>query len=634
LLYTNDTTPPVWDTTVGICLATDDTDGGSVTVEFGMATDDIDGSNVRYNIYYAPTTSWDALDWSNNSVLLNVFPSAGSGCVNSYTVALPQNDVEYTFGVRVQDQAGNEDSNTNTATATPTGAAIILFDDFSDGNANGWTEVVDSPGGIADWQVSNSIYEQLNDVKGFQESYHLGTYSYYNNGFSLANYRLCVRIPPNINADKTRDTIGVMFRYSDNNNYYRFSMSKFQGFARLEVKNNGNFTTLAVNGRGFDTSKEQVITIDLDGPKILVYLNGDPLFSAVDSTHTTGTVALYALNRAKFDYVGIYETDAKPRIVISNPISHSVEVVDSEPITDELTAAATAGNIPVGGGVEFILDGATSSGILLSEPFEYVYTSVTSGDHSIEARIVDDTGQPISGAFSNDLNAGIGVDGKILIAIGDSITNGAGDNLSEDNNASNGKNFSWGFTPILTDDLSSCLQEPTVVSNEGIGGSKAKGGADRLLSTMERYPKAQYWLILFGTNDANATIFTPSGKSCTEADFQAGEPTCNGTFKQYMRSMILDIQTASQIPLLAKVPFSSSASSEVDLRMQDYNIVIDQLVQEHAIQVVPPDLYSYFKTNPAELADGTHPNGQGYTSVSDLWFNVLIDLTDGIFLCP
>jgi lysophospholipase L1-like esterase len=169
-----------------------------------------------------------------------------------------------------------------------------------------------------------------------------------------------------------------------------------------------------------------------------------------------------------------------------------------------------------------------------------------------------------------------------------------------------------------------------VVANEGLGGTRSFDGADRLDSTKDRFPKAEYWLILFGTNDAGATLFTPSGANCTEAHFQAGEPSCQGTYKEYMRNMVLNLKYDDEVPMLAKVPFSSTATAEVDQRIQEYNTVIDQLVQEHSIQVSPPDFYTYFQNNTSELADGTHPNGQGYISMAYRWFEAL---EQGIFLC-
>ncbi len=128
-----DTSAPAWDAAPGICSAEDRQAGGTVTVEFGSATDDTDGANVRYNLYYAPTNAWDGADWANNTVLADITPTAGIHCANAFTVTGLSDGSEYTFGIRVADQSGNEDANTATATAVPNslGGTVQFEDAFS-----------------------------------------------------------------------------------------------------------------------------------------------------------------------------------------------------------------------------------------------------------------------------------------------------------------------------------------------------------------------------------------------------------------------------------------------------------------------------------------------------------------------
>jgi lysophospholipase L1-like esterase len=57
--------------------------------------------------------------------------------------------------------------------------------------------------------------------------------------------------------------------------------------------------------------------------------------------------------------------------------------------------------------------------------------------------------------------------------------------------------------------------------------------------------------------------------------------------------------------------------------IQEYNVAIDELVLTNNILVVPPAFYAYFQTHQDELADGLHPNGTGYQSMGNLWFNAL-----------
>ena len=117
----SDTTAPEWDgLTTGVGSGANTGTGGAVRVEFDSASDDVSGDSVKFNIYYAETTSWDDVNWSNNTAQLAVTPGAGGTYAHAFTVTGLSDDVNYTFGVRVEDQSGNEDTNPTTLTATPT----------------------------------------------------------------------------------------------------------------------------------------------------------------------------------------------------------------------------------------------------------------------------------------------------------------------------------------------------------------------------------------------------------------------------------------------------------------------------------------------------------------------------------
>ena len=608
---------PVWDDTIGVCSVTDNATDGSLIVEFGSATDNIDNSDIKYNIYYAPSSLWNNGNWTDNSSVLNAQVNSGTGgCTCSYLLSGLQTNTEYTAGVRVCDKSGNEDQNRVALSAIPTVETFFL-DNFSDGNADGWSIIDDSDWHNPVWEVIGGEYCQIVDIKGFQESYHLGSYAYYESGTDLDDYEVSVKVIPNFIEENSRDTIGIMFRYIDNDNYYRFSMSRFQGFSRLEKKAEGEFSTLAVNGRGFEKDEEQTVTIKVDGAKIFVYVNQVPLFAVIDNSHYKGTIALYSLSKAKFDDVKISALDMQPEVIISQPASFSIPVTAFEQVTDQLEVSAVVRNLPVGGRVELVLDGDVSNTIY-KESFLTDFFNVLSGYHDIEAVLFDRFDNMLYSIFAKDTNENIGMAGDIFVAIGDSITQGLGDDFESDDLSVNGTNISRGFTPVLTDHLSSCLNNPVTVINEGIGGTFSYDGAYRLASTIQRHTKALYWLIAFGTNDARAPISLPSGVLCIEDD-------CGDTFKEYMRSMIIELQDAGKIPVLALVPFSLDMTVAEDLLVQEYNQVISDLIDENNLIAEAPNFYTYFKNNTDELFDGLHPNGQGYIKMADMWFDVLTD---------
>ena len=120
---------------------------------------------------------------------------------------------------------------------------------------------------------------------------------------------------------------------------------------------------------------------------------------------------------------------------------------------------------------------------------------------------------------------------------------------------------------------------------------------------------------MFGTNDSGRR--TPSGKGLLPGDNGYG-----GSFKEHMQGVITSLKQSGKTPLLAKVPFMVNNATR-DRLIQDYNVVIDELIAANNIAVTPPDFYTYFKQNPALLPDNVHPNGKGYQAMAELWFNAL-----------
>ena len=294
---------------------------------------------------------------------------------------------------------------------------------------------------------------------------------------------------------------------------------------------------------------------------------------------------------------------------------------------------------PLNGGIKFAIDSGTPNEFIDdSNTFSGTFSNVPQGDRTVTAVIVDENGDPLNDPMwqDQDINVSVGVGGKCFGAFGDSITNGYGDDRIDDNDASNGKILSRGYTPILTSLLSDYLNpsNPIIsvcVVNEGLGGTTAKHGRDRLNETIDRYPAAQIWLVLFGTNDSDGAFPVDSGVDCQEPEnFDPADPDfdsdCLNTFKSYMRTIILDLKAQNKIPVLAKVPFKRNTTQLQDDTIKEYNQVIQDLYTFHNLAVQPPDFYSYFSDpdNQDKFYDDTHPNGDGYNSIAEEWFTKLV----------
>lgn len=168
--------------------------------------------------------------------------------------------------------------------------SILLADSFSDNNFTEWT-VIDAVGalsGPSNWSVRRNkgsrILAQTSNI--YTNNNYEGTYVYAGEA-SWQNYHLNVDVNPDDN-----DSVFVLFRYNDTNNYYRFIMNQEENFRRLEKKVNGNYTTLAEIGTasyGDGWVNIQILTLD---NALQVKVNYETVFSVNDSSFATGKVAL------------------------------------------------------------------------------------------------------------------------------------------------------------------------------------------------------------------------------------------------------------------------------------------------------------------------------------------------------
>jgi len=169
--------------------------------------------------------------------------------------------------------------------------------------------------------------------------------------------------------------------------------------------------------------------------------------------------------------------------------------------------------------------------------------------------------------------------GETYVAVGDSITAGSGDDIPGDGT---------GYEPILGDLLG------VMIANAGVSGHTSADGAAAIGETLSStYPSANYYLILYGTNDA----FIPA--------------VAKNTYKNNMQTIISAIIAAGKTPYLAKVPYTTDAGISI-ASIQEYNAAIDELRSSNGISVAAPDFYTWFLNNTSQLADGIHPNGTGY----------------------
>lgn len=228
-----------------------------------------------------------------------------------------------------------------------------------------------------------------------------------------------------------------------------------------------------------------------------------------------------------------------------------------------------------------------------------------------------------------------------LITMGDSITAGVGDDIAADDTSHDGKNNGGGFQPILNDLLTEYKNGlPHDIVNEGIAGDTSADGLAYIPTALNLYPDAKKYLLMYGTNDARPSLPVPSGKG-----LNPGDPGYPGTYKDNMQQIIDAINNAGKKVCLAKPPIALGDSADGakyadpdtgarSVLIKEYNEVIDEFKNDPSnnITVTPPDFYNFFKEidpgtgNPRyedQYSDNIHPDGVGYQSMADLWFDAL-----------
>jgi hypothetical protein len=232
-----------------------------------------------------------------------------------------------------------------------------LWKDFNDGDSQGWTIVNDS-GQTSSWSASSGKMVQSNMVgisnDGIADR---GTYAWYQNGTEWEDYHVSATL-------KTSGTysIGIMFRYQDVNNYYRFSMDRYRQRRLLVKKVAGTVTLLAgdsvacVQGRTYNTE------IVAQGSEIKVVVDGNVVFSVIDDSLAKGSVALYSYrdNSCTFDDVNVMGYPTRNWQAYPTVLSGDINNNDVGDLTDS-SRFENAYHVVTGSGTDnsAVLDGFT-----------------------------------------------------------------------------------------------------------------------------------------------------------------------------------------------------------------------------------------------------------------------------------
>jgi PKD repeat protein len=206
----------------------------------------------------------------------------------------------YTVSLKVTGAAGSDTltrSNYVTVGASSSGTPL-LAKTFDSGTLAGWS--VHDQGTVAgpsDWRISSGKLVQLSNIyDGILTATDLakrGTYLLYDGGMAWTNYRVKFRMRANDN-----DAQGLMFRYGDANNYYRFSWDRERGYRRLVKNVNGVFTKLAADTASYAKFRDYEVEIVASGTLIEVWIDGTRIFRVSDAARAKGSIAFYSWSQA------------------------------------------------------------------------------------------------------------------------------------------------------------------------------------------------------------------------------------------------------------------------------------------------------------------------------------------------
>lgn len=198
---------------------------------------------------------------------------------------------------------------TKSIVVVPAVGATLLQENFSREDLEDW--IVQDDGqwqGPSQWRVKGGGLYQLSNIwsppahgPGLSQ---LGTMLWYQPGLDWEHYRLSVRV-----RSDDDDAFGVVVRYQNPDNYYRFSWDCERGVRRLVKRVNGTFHTLAEEAVPYTSHESYDLTIEVFGQVLLVKINGETVLGGpiVDASLASGSVGLFTWlnNQSRFSRVEV-----------------------------------------------------------------------------------------------------------------------------------------------------------------------------------------------------------------------------------------------------------------------------------------------------------------------------------------
>jgi len=168
----------------------------------------------------------------------------------------------------------------------------LFYDDFEDGNANGW-----EPYNSSNWQVvmndGDHAYYQKNTNLGSHAGQQLNEWSIYD-GQDFENIILTLEIksPENLDVNQQAD-YAVIFNYQDDDNYYFAFFNSARNTTSLVLRRKGVETTLVTySSSTIEDNKYHTVAIKTMNGSISVMANEHTIMESYDTTFLSGSIGL------------------------------------------------------------------------------------------------------------------------------------------------------------------------------------------------------------------------------------------------------------------------------------------------------------------------------------------------------
>ena len=191
------------------------------------------------------------------------------------------------------------------ALAEPVGDPVMLLERFEGDpvSTRARFTVVDqgAAGAPSDWRVEGGALIQISEIHGGAEPELPGTVALTGDP-DWTDYRLLVDL-----RSDSGGALGVVFRWVDDDNYYRLSLDAGLEVRRLVKSEKGQISILWEDSQGYTAGEPFRLTVEAVGARLAGFLGSDRLFEIADATHASGQVGLYAAGNpdARFETIEV-----------------------------------------------------------------------------------------------------------------------------------------------------------------------------------------------------------------------------------------------------------------------------------------------------------------------------------------